>query len=979
MPRPLVSVVTPKRVIIIRRIVPIAFLAAGTLLCATEPSAEEKAFHEQVAPLLVKNCLECHNANVHKGGLSLETRGDAVKGGEDGTALVPGKAEDSPLYTLLVPEHAGAKPEMPKKKDPLGQEEVAKVKQWIDAGAHWPSDFVLKEKARGDKSFWSFTKLTDPAVPEAADAPPEWRREPIDRFIWAGLAAKGLHPNPPADPRSLIRRITYDLTGLPPTPKEVEAYVQAAGHDRQSATEMLVDRLLASPQYGERWGRHWLDVARFGESKGFERNSIVGNLWPYRDYVIDSFNQDKPFNRFIEEQIAGDVIGKDDPKVEVGTAFLVAGPYDDVLNQDPVAKATIKANTADEIITATGSAFLGITINCARCHDHKFDPIPTEDYYRLKAAFDGVEHGDRRLSTPEERRRAHEAIEPLKAEWTALNDQRTALQDAIGKRVAAMSDVPTSRPVLSAHLTEETFAPVPAKLIRFTMLSSSQNPASALDARIDEFEVWTGGAEPRNVALASAGAKATGANERIAKDFASAYDVSLVNDGKFSAAWNVGLPAVLTITLPQVETIEKVTFSYDRVQQSNVPISGHGPMVTEYEIHVSEDGKTWKKVADSFDRAPFNKALAEERRRRATTTPEEAKTLADLNRQITAVERKIDAVPQAALVYAGEFKQPTAHTTVLRGGDPMKPAGEIKPASLNLLDKVTSPYELSLDAPESERRLDLARWIASDENPLTARVAANRIWQYHFGTGIVDSPSDFGYLGGRPSNQPLLDWLARRLQQGGWKWKALHREIILSQTYQQASTWRKEGEAADKDARLLWRFPPARLDAEELRDTMLKVAGKLDPTMGGPGYRLYEYKQDNVSTYVPLDKVGPETYRRAIYHQGARAAVVDLLSDFDQPDNSISAPKRVNTITPLQALTMLNHSFVLDLAHDLATRVEREAGPDREKQILQAYQFAFQRDPTAQELVEAARFIEARGLFPFCRALLNADELIYLD
>jgi hypothetical protein len=286
---------------------------------------------------------------------------------------------------------------------------------------------------------------------------------------------------------------------------------------------------------------------------------------------------------------------------------------------------------------------------------------------------------------------------------------------------------------------------------------------------------------------------------------------------------------------------------------------------------------------------------------------------------------------------------------------------------------------MAADAPEGERRLALAKWIASDDNPLTARVLANRIWQHHFGTGIVDTPGDFGFQGGRPSHPEFLDWLALRLQSHGWRVKPLHREILLSQTYQQSTAAREDGLGADKGSRLLWRFPPLRLDAEAIRDTMLSVCGKLDLRMGGPGFRLYEYKQDNVSTYKPLDKIGPETYRRAVYHQNARASVVDLLTDFDMPDNAFAAPTRSQTTTPLQALTLLNHSFTQDMSRALAERATREAGGDTSAQIKRVYAIAFQRTPSKREREAALQMVDEHGLPAFCRAVLNANELIYLE
>jgi hypothetical protein len=325
-------------------------------------------------------------------------------------------------------------------------------------------------------------------------------------------------------------------------------------------------------------------------------------------------------------------------------------------------------------------------------------------------------------------------------------------------------------------------------------------------------------------------------------------------------------------------------------------------------------------------------------------------------------------------MWVGTHKQPTEPTTVHKGGDPMKPGALVVPASLAVLNQVTKPYELKADIDEGQRRLALAQWITSNDNPLTARVLANRIWQHHFGTGIVETPSDFGFLGSKPTHPELLDYLAAKLVANGWKLKDLHREILLSKTYQQSATYNETAAKEDKSARLLWRFPPRRLSAEELRDTMLTVAGamKLEP-MGGPGFRLFRYLANNVSTYIPLDTHGPETYRRAVYHQNARASVVDVLNDFDLPDIAFAAPKRANTTTPLQALTLLNHSFTLDMAKALAARVD---GPEVVEVL---YRRLFQRAPTASESGAAYALISKHGLPSLCRALLNANELLYLE
>jgi mono/diheme cytochrome c family protein len=946
---------------------------------ASVPADQLQFFEQKIRPVLVEHCYECHSARAEKlkGGLLLDSKSGWQAGGDSGDPIiVPGKPGESLLLRVLRHEVEDLK--MPPKQARLPDRVIADFTTWIRAGAADPREATVTQPRRADKSWWSLQPLADAAIPSPKGLPGAWSRNPIDRYIFAKLAGLGLQPNPPADARTLIRRMTYDLTGLPPTPGEVESFIADHRADAHRAVETLVDRLLASPHYGERWGRHWLDVVRFGESNGFERNFLITDLWPFRDYVIRSLNEDKPFNRFIVEHLAGDVVGKDDPDVEVASAFLVAGPYDDVGNQDPVAAANIRANTLDEIISTTGAAFLGLTINCAKCHDHKFDPVPTEDYYRMRAAFEGVHHGRRVVATAEQRGAHAAATRPLEERKSALTAEKAALEKEI--EAAAREELKRrtfAREKARPELTGEKFPPVEARHVKLVMLADTGNPRGLSSPRLDELEVWTAGDRSRNVALASNGATVAGNTARQADDFAGAYGVELVNDGRFGARWFAAAPHELTVTFPRPERIDRITFSHTR---GSSVLRGLGEFPCEYEIRVSLDGQDWRTVATSEDREPWSEAHGVERIRRSIVTGEQKQQLAALNRQLADVQRELNAIPPLPQAWVGTRSQPKERTVVFKGGDPTKPGEPVLPASLQVLGQVTTPYALEPDVAEAERRLALARWIVREDNPLTARVLANRVWHYHFGTGIVDTPSDFGFLGGQPTHPGLLDWLARRLRAHGWRLKPLHREILLSQTYLQSGAFREDAARVDGDARLLWRFPPRRLSAEEIRDTMLTVAGKLDLRMGGPGFQLYRYMSDNVSTYFPLDEVGPGTYRRAIYHQNARASVVDVLSDFDLPDNAFAAPKRANTTTPLQALTLLNHRFTLDMAAAFARRIEKESDTGTTPvRVERAYAIAIQRPPRPAERDAAVQLIEAHGLDAFCRALLNANELIHLE
>lgn len=946
--------------------------AAGRVFTQQATTVE---YERDIRPLLHNRCIQCHGPVKQQSGLRLDNRASAMKGGLGGAVIVPGKSGESELIRRITSNDKAEM--MPPMGERLSSREIALLKAWIDAGANWPeTEKVIVEARRADKSWWSLQPLKKAGPPVTKGIPPAWAESPIDRFIYAGLAARNLQPNAPADRRALIRRVTYDVTGLPPTPEEVEAFV----NDRSTnGYEKLVDRLLASPHYGEQWGRHWLDVARFGESKGFEQNHLINNLWPYRDYVIRSFNEDKPFNRFIVEQLAGDVIGRGDPAVEIGTAFLVSGPYDSVGNQDEIQQKIIRANTLDDLITVTSNAFLGLTVNCARCHNHKFDPIPTEDYYRMRAAFEGVIHGERVLASDADKQRQAGMTAPLEKLRADLTLELKALETAIAARAkekgAQVPEYPL--PKITRHFNEHRFRPVTARFLKFKMLAHSDNPRSGVNARIDEFEVWT---KERNVALAGNGGKATGATTRKAEDVAglNAYGVDLVNDGKFGERWFVAAPAELTVEFERSERIERIVFSQDRTAAPDTIGTGIGPFVTEYQILVSPDGRTWQAVADSTARPPYNEAHLIERFAPEVTTADEARKMKALNTELARINRDLKAIPPLPLAWAGRFEQPRESTYVHKGGDPLRRGVEVLPSSLAVLDGALKPFTLPAGAPESDRRLALAKWIAGDENPLTARVIANRIWQHHFGTGLVETPSDFGYLGGRPSHPDLLDWLALRLQAHGWRMKPLHREILLSQTYRQSAAYRQEAAGEDSGARLLWRFPPRRLAAEEIRDTLLSVAGKLNQQMGGPGFRLYRYLEDNVATYIPLDRHGPESYRRAVYHQNARSSLIDGLTDFDLPDNAGAAPSRISTTSPLQALTLLNHTFTLDMADALSERLKKEV-PGETARVHRAFALAFQRPPAGEEEAAALQLISKFGWRAFCRALLNSNELIYLN
>ena len=860
--------------------------------------------------------------------------------------------------------------------------------------------FAKTTNKRAGYDWWSLQPLTRPSPPALKLEKSEqrsfsnWGIHTIDSFILARLSKAGLTPSPPASPRTLIRRATYDLIGLPPSPEEVDAFLLdckletgQAEKVGASAYAVLLDRLLASEHYGERWGRHWLDVIRFGESTGLEQNYIINTLWPFRDYVIQSFNEDKPFDQFILEHLAGDVLAPGDPAVEVGLSFLVSGVHDTVGNQDPVQKAQIRANTIDEMIRTTSEAFLGLTVGCARCHDHKFDPVSQRDYYQFYASLAGVKHGERPIRTPEEAAHHRALLKPLEEEKKTLLAEIKSLDAQIIKRAEeniAQYKARWTRPASQRGGVEETFAPVSARFIRLVSEGHDSNPGMITGHQIDEFEAYTAGANPKNVAAAAAGGQAHG-KSRTAEDFSDAYGAHLTIDGKFGERW-LAQESTLTIEFAAEETIDRVFFSSERNGAPSNP--ANVTHLAEYRIEVSQDGVTWKQVANSHDRKPVSDAHRRKRFLDTEQTKEERTAHQSLDKQLKEISRKIAAVPAPKKFWVGKQSQPKGPFHIFLRGDPQRKGEEVVAASPKAFSTTKTAYKLAPDAPEQTRRLRLAKMIVAPDNPLTARVIANRLWHYHFGTGLVATPSDFGFMGDTPSHPDLLDWLGQELIEPTqaidasgsepWQLKRMHKLIMMSMTYRQSGDYRKSAARIDSDGRLLWRFPTQRLTAEAVRDALLTVAGKMNHTMGGPGFRVYKYMRDNVATYVPLDEHPENTYRRAVYHQNARATRIDLLTEFDAPDCALAAPRRTQTTSPLQALTLMNHDFTMVMAEALAQRLKKEA-PRPTQQVERAFLLCFARPPRTAEQDVALKLIQDHGLRAFCRGLFNLNEFVYVN
>ena len=834
----------------------LAAVCVASSVCAGETgensktqAAREQFFEQNVRPLLAQNCYSCHSDKKQKGGLRLDSLAAILKGGETGPAVVPGKPDESLLVDAINYEG----PEMPP-NGKLGPEKVAVLTRWISLGAPWPRDRAAHASTStaaaprsrltaADRAFWSLQSVRKPKLPELplsqVRAWSTWSRNAIDHFILKALLDHGLTPAAEADKLTLIRRATFDLTGLPPTLEEVDAFLD---DDANDAYERMIDRLLASPRYGQRFASHWLDLVRYAESDGYRQDAFRPQAWRYRDYVVRAFNTDKSYDRFLTEQLAGDELDPDDPEMRIAAGYLRLGTYE--YNQRNVRGQW--SDILNDITDVTGEVFLGLSVGCARCHDHKFDPILQKDYYRLQAFFTPLLHRND-LTTVRAR------------QWADYQVKRAAWEKA-------------SAGILS-------------------QISALERPY-------------------RDKGTASATAKFPEEVQAILHK--PEKDRSLVEK--------------------QLAPLAYRQISYEHEQ---VPAQLKGSVKAQ-----------WDKLQKELKR--FD------------------------------VLRPVPPDPVLTVTDVGPISPPTW----IPG---QRNLGPIEPGFPSVLDPAPARIEPPAAAPNSTgRRLALARWLSRADNPLSTRVIVNRIWQNHFGRGLVGTASDFGRLGETPSHPELLDWLAAELVARGWHLKPLHRLILTSAAYRQearrTTSDLAQATRVDPENRLLWKRTVERLDADAIRDAMLAAGGELEPVMGGKSARGSQARRT-------IDTLTVRNTRDA------------LLDAFDAPDGNATTPRRNTTTTPTQALLLINGDWALARAKALATRLERlePASTDCRARIVLAYRLTLGRSPEADELEQAARFLECQtrlasstarqadiannraALVDFCHVLFNSNEFIYVD
>ena len=770
-------------------------------------------FAREVQPILAKRCYKCHGSGEAEGGLRLHTREAAVADLDSGeVAVVPGKARASAMVHRISAEDENDR--MPPEGKPLSDEEIAVIRRWIDQGAQWGKH-------------WAFTKVQRPAEPKVSDA--KWVSNPIDTFVFSGLDNANLKPAPPAGKVELLRRAYYDVIGLPPTPEEVDAFLADESPD---AFEKVVDRLLDSPHYGEKWARHWLDLVRYAETNGYERDNPKDNVWKYRDYIIQALNDDKPYDDFVIDQLAGDEREQATAESITATGFYRLGLWDD----EPVDREQAYYDGLDDVVVTSTQAFLGLTVGCARCHDHKLDPIPQTDYYRMMAFFHNLQHGNtmRNVATEEEKKKHAERVAQHGAELEALRKQIAAVEDRI----------------------HETFS----------------NPEK--------------------------------------------------EDAK------------------------------DKVVRERMIAQRRGKVLSKDDLR------------DYL-------ALKQQEQRMARTV------LAPLDKALAAQE-KGDRGPE---------------TFVLGRGSAHAKGEKVEPGFPEIISDGNAEVPEQGRNGSSLRRMTLAKWIVSPENPMTARVMVNRIWQFHFGRGLVRTSSDFGYQGTPPTHPELLDWLASEFIARDWSMKSMHKLMMMSSTYQMSTQPNEAALAKDPTNDLLWRFDMRRLTAEEIRDSILVAGGTFNPKMFGPNI-FPPLPQEILATASRpgngWGKSSPEeSARRSIYIRIKRSLRHPMLVGFDAPDTDSSCAVRVSTTVPTQALSMINSKFMNEQAGILAKRLQRERPGKLDAQAAHAIRLTTSRTPGDDEVKADVAFIQSlqnddglsteEALRMYCLVVLNTNEFIYLQ
>ena len=891
-------------------------------------------FEDDILPLLEDYCIDCHGPDKSKSGFRVDRRVHLLKGGDSGlSAVIPAKPNKS--YMIEVIKSDDPEIGMPPKGGKLFDDEVELLEQWIAEGAVWPGQ--MKDKIEEGTDHWAFQSIDRPTIPKKS-------KNPIDSFIDRRLKVEGIPANKKTDPLSLIRRASVVLTGLPPQPSRVADFLSDYNKNPEQAYTVLVDELLASPHFGERWAQHWLDVIRWAETNGSESNLYRKLAWVYRDYVIRAFNQDLPYDEFVKQQLAGDGMG-----VGEALGFLVAGPHVPAatVGQEASAIRQARADRMDEIMQTVGASMLGVTMSCARCHNHKFDPISIQDYYSMTAVFQDIEFGSRFPEFSQTHPRKAKANEI----WRGVAENRNKIRNK----------TPTWEEDWGGY-KEIHWKPIEVVGLRLNFWSGYVG--------LDEVEIFGLPSENFNLARATNGTK-------VRTDLAFAqqrdrFPVFRVIDGKYGTQrWQASYNKQkkqnpwLEFTFEKPVKVGRLRMSSNReyYYETDYLEQKNKFNFDQFLVNVKLVDGTWKEIASIQEIRDFNKR---------------EKSVGDAVGEINHLAYKLsEEGPRPSFV--GSFIEPKI-TRVLHRGSPENPRDIVPPAAPKILSG-----ELDVDNEDSgrARRAEFAEWMVNENNPLTARVMANRIWQHVFGAGLVVTGGDFGRAGAPPSHPELLDWIAAefsnpsRPEATSWSMKELIRLFVTSDAFKRSNQPSDVGLEKDATGSLLWRFPPRRVEAEVIRDGILLASGKLNREMGGRSYRIHNVKKTYAQWEV-VNNFGPETWRRMIYQERMRRVDDQIFTAFDFPDCGQVRSKRPVSTTPLQALNLMNSDFVVDQAIHLAKRAQNESKGNLKTSVIRAFELIFSRKPRTEELNASLKIAKDRGLEIVCRALMNSNEFAFL-
>lgn len=990
---------------------------SGTVL-GDDKAENEQFFQDKVQPILAAKCLSCHGAKVQKSSYRLDVREIALAGGDLGEPpITPKDSSKSSLLDYVSNESSDVV--MPPKDSNIARLTAAEVnvlKEWIDGGAAWPDSANVKIEDPLD--WWSFKPLHKPAIAQTGSAA-------IDHFVKLKLAENQLTISPPADARTLARRLYFDLIGLPPPPEALDAFELASRNDTEGALNELVEQLLASPQYGERWARHWLDVVHYGDTHGYDKDKPRPNAWPYRDYVIRALNEDKPYTRFIEEQIAGDVLYPNTRDGIEALGFIAAGPWDFIGHVEvPESKTDGKIARhldRDDMVANTIGTFCSVTIHCAQCHQHKFDPITQDDYYSLQAVFAAIDRTDVTYYSDEATQRKFLEIEhqqnaatdslvqietPLKQ---AAGEEYTALTKRIEQATQAKGKDANSAPEFGYH-SEIATTQDQTKWVQIDLGESCAVRRVTLLPCYDDFNsIGAGFGFPIRFKIEISDDPEFKSNVmQLSNKKQQGQDADFKNPGltAFStdeAKENENVGRYVRVTATKLASRQNdFIFALAELQVFDTTDNNlaRGKPVTA--LDSIEAAPRWRKtnltdgIAPTLVSKEDPNQLVQMREKLLESYADEATKLKrrELIVKLSDLAAQRANLPAPNTVYIGSVHKGSGNFigTGNNGGKPRpifflargqvtQPGAEMQPGALSSLKFRPARFQLTPDSNEGQRRAALAQWITDPANPLTWRSIVNRVWQYHFGRGFVDTPNDVGHNGGLPSHPELLDWLASDFRDSGGSLKNLHRLIVKSAAYRQSSASHAEGEKLDSNNALLWRQNRRRLEAEAIRDSVLAVSGKLDATTGGPGWQDFVVEHPEHSPHYEYNLADPEdtkTWRRSIYRFIVRSQTQPWMTSLDCADPSMRVDKRNESLSAIQALALLNNGFMLSQAKHFAERVASEE-VDIEKQVDRAYRLALGSSPSAEDRGQLVAFAKENGLPYLCRVLLNLNAFTFVD